>query len=156
MANTYTQLYIHVIFAVEGRLRLIPTQHKEEIYRYITGIVTHQGQKLLAINGMPDHVHLLVNIQPDIALSDLVRDIKANSSRFINEQRWLPGAFAWQRGFGAFSYAASQLDAVITYIQKQEEHHTKRTFREEYVALLEKFNIAYEPHYLFSNPYAEE
>jgi putative transposase len=149
MPNTYTQLYIHIVFAVAGRERLIPPRHKEQLYRYITGIINQKSQKVMAINGMPDHVHLLVSLTPDMALSELVRDIKANSSRFINAQQWLPGRFAWQQGFGAFSYSASQVAAVAQYIEQQEQHHAKRSFRDEYVELLEKFGVEYRPEYLF-------
>lgn len=155
MANTYTQIYIHVIFAVAGRANAIPNRHKQELYRYITGIITEKDQKLLAVNGMPDHIHLLIGLEPDLALSELVRDVKANSSRFINQQKWVPGRFTWQRGFGAFSYAASQRDVVIRYIQNQEHRHASRSFREEYVELLEKFGIAYQPEYLFDFPAAD-
>jgi putative transposase len=149
MANTYTQIHLHVVFAVRGRASLIPTERADTLYRYITGIVTNQGQKLLAINGMPDHIHILLGLRPDKALSDLVRDIKANSTKFINEQGWLRGQFAWQQGFGAFSYGASQLPTIIRYIQRQQEHHTKRTFAEEYQLLLERFGIEYNAQYVF-------
>lgn len=155
MANTYTQIYIHVIFAVAGRINAIPNRHKQELYRYITGIITEKGQKLLAINGMPDHVHVFVGLAPDMSLSELIRDVKANSSRFINQQKWVLGRFAWQRGFGAFSYAASQRDVVIRYIQNQEQHHAQRSFREEYVGLLEKFGVSYQAEHLFNFPAAD-
>ena len=105
MANTYTQIYVHVVFAVEGRQNLIRPEHNDELQKYITGIVSGQKQKLIAINNMPDHVHILIGLKPDIALSDLMRDIKAGSSKFINEKRWVVGRFEWQEGFGAFSYA---------------------------------------------------
>jgi REP element-mobilizing transposase RayT len=124
--------------------------HAERLYRYITGIITERGQKLLAIKGMPDHIHLLIGLRPDMALSDLVRDVKAVSSKFINEQNWLLGRFAWQEGFGAFSYSTSQLPAVIAYIERQQEHHAKHTFREEYRLLLEKFQVNFEDKYLFN------
>jgi putative transposase len=149
MANTFTQMYFHVVFAVKGRANLIRPQRKEELYKFITGIVTAKGQKLLAINGMPDHVHLLVGMKPDMALSDLVRDVKANSSRFIREQGWVKGAFEWQQGFGAFTLGHSQLSQIIPYIRNQEEHHRVRTFREEYIAFLQKYEIDYRPEYLF-------
>lgn len=151
MANTYSQLYIHVVFAVSGRAGLIPAQHKVELYKYITGIINAKGQKLLAINGMPDHIHVLLNTQPDVAVSDVVRDMKANSSRFINERRWTMGKFSWQAGFGAFSYSASQLNDVIRYIQRQEEHHAKHSFRQEYEALLTAFGIEYNSAYIFQD-----
>ena len=149
MANTYTQIYIQVVFAVQGRYNLIPNQHKEELHKYITGIIRNKSQKLIAINSMPDHIHIFIGMKPNIALSDLVRDIKNNSSRFINEKRWMPGKFNWQEGFGGFSYSHSQIDAVVKYIQSQEKHHSRRTFKEEYVEMLEKFNIDYDAKYLF-------
>ncbi|PJJ59643.1 IS200/IS605 family transposase [Hymenobacter chitinivorans] len=149
MANTYTQIHLHIVFAVQSRAALIPTHHADTIYRYITGIITQQGQKLLAINGMPDHLHLLIGLRPDKALSDLMREVKASSSKFINEQPWMTTKFAWQAGFGAFSYGASQLPAVVRYIERQQEHHATRTFSEEYRLLLEQFGVDYNPHYLF-------
>jgi REP element-mobilizing transposase RayT len=149
MANTYTQIYIHVVFAVEGRQNLIKPQNNDELQKYITGIVSVQKQKLIAINNMPDHLHLLVGLKPDMALSDLVRDVKANSSKFINEKRWVAGRFSWQEGFGAFSYSRSQLGTVIRYIENQQKHHTKKSFREEYVELLEKYGVDYDRRYIF-------
>jgi len=149
MANTYTQIYIHVVFAVEGRQSLIAPEHNAGLQKYITGIVSGQGQKLIAINNMPDHVHMLIGLMPDVALSDLVRDVKAGSSKFINEQRWVNGRFGWQEGFGAFSYARSQLDTVIRYVQNQQKHHAKKSFREEYMELLEKFGVTYDDRYIF-------
>jgi len=149
MANTYTQIYIQVVFAVQGRQCLIQPDHKEEIHKYITGIVANQGQKMLQINGVADHVHLLIGMKPNIALSDLVRDVKACSSKFINEKRWIRGKFNWQEGFGAFSYGHSQLDQVIQYIRDQEKHHLKNSFKNEYLTLLRKFDIAFEDKYVF-------
>ena len=149
MANTYTQIYIHVVFAVEGRQNLIAPEHNDELQKYITSIVTAQKHKLIAINNMPDHLHLLVGLQPDAALSDLMRDVKAGSSKFINEKRWVIGRFSWQEGFGAFSYSRSQLGTVIRYIENQQKHHAKKSFREEYVALLEKFDVEFDPRYIF-------
>jgi len=113
MANTYTQIYIQIVFAVKGRQNLIKKNHKDELYKYITGIVRNKNQKLISINGMSDHIHILIGLKPDIALSDLVRDIKANSSKFINKKNWSMGKFNWQEGFGAFSYSRSQLNRVI-------------------------------------------
>jgi REP element-mobilizing transposase RayT len=149
MANTYTQIYLHVVFAVEGRQNLIQPEHNDELQKYITGIVTGQKQKLIVINNMPDHLHLLVGIKPDIALSDLVRDIKAGSSQFIKKKHWVKGRFSWQEGFGAFSYSRSQLGAVIRYIENQQIHHAKKSFRDEYIELLEKFGVEYDPQYIF-------
>ena len=149
MANTYTQIYIQVVFAVQGRQCLIQPEHREEIYKYITGIVSNQGQKMLQINGVADHVHLLIGLKPNIGLSDLVRDIKAGSSKFINEQRWIRGRFNSQEGFGAFSYGHSQLDQIIQYIANQEAHHQRKSFKNEYLTLLRKFDIAFEDKYVF-------
>ena len=149
MANTYTQIYIHVVFAVEGRQNLIPPEHNDELQKFITGIVSGQRQKLIAINNMPDHLHLLVGLRPDSSLSDLVRDIKAGSSKFIKEKRWVAGRFSWQEGFGAFSYSRSQLGTVIRYIQNQQRHHAKKSFREEYVELLERFGVVYNAKFIF-------
>lgn len=151
MANTYSQLYVQIVFAVKGRQNLISKNNKDEIYKYITGIITNHKQKLIVINGMPDHIHILVGIKPDISLSDLVRDIKSNSSKFINEQKWINGKFEWQTGFGAFSYGHSQLANVIKYIENQEEHHKTKTFREEYIAFLKLFNIDFKNEYLFED-----
>jgi putative transposase len=151
MANTYTQIYIQVVFAVEGRQSLIDLQHNDELQKYISGIISGQKQKLIAINNMPDHVHILVGFNPDLALSNFVRDIKANSSAFINRKQWVRGRFAWQEGFGAFSYSRSQLDIVARYIQNQQRHHATITFREEYVTLLKKFQVDYDERYIFSS-----
>ncbi len=149
MANTYTQIYIHIVFAVEGRQNLIPPEHNDELQKYITGIVTSQNHKLIAINNMPDHLHLLVGLRPDASLSDLVRDIKAFSAKFINENHWVAGRFSWQVGFGAFSHARSQLDTVIRYIQNQPKHHQNKSFLDEYIELLKKFAVDYDQRYIF-------
>lgn len=149
VANTYTQVYIHVVFAVEGRQNLIALAHNDELQKYISGIVTGQKHKMIAINNMSDHVHFLFGLRPDSSLSDLVRDVKAGSSKFINEKRWVVGKFSWQEGFGAFSYSRSQLGTVIRYIQNQQKHHAKRSFREEYIGLLERFGVEYDLRYIF-------
>ncbi|MNK53188.1 Transposase IS200 like protein [compost metagenome] len=151
MVNIYSQLYVQIVFAVKGRQNLISTKWKDEIYKYITGIITNQKQKLIVINGMPDHIHILVGIKPDISISNLVRDIKTNSSKFINEQKWINGKFEWQTGFGAFSYSHSQLTNVIKYIENQEEHHKAKTFKEEYIAFLKLFNIDFKNEYIFDD-----
>ena len=151
MANTYSQLYVQIVFAVKGRQNLVSKNNKDEIYKYITGIITNHKQKLIVINGMPDHIHILVGIKPDISLSDLVRDIKSNSSKFINEQKWINGKFEWQTGFGAFSYGHSQLTTVIKYIENQEEHHKTKTFKEEYIAFLKLFNIDFKNEFIFDD-----
>lgn len=151
MANTYSQIYIHIVFAVKGRQNLISKNWNDELYKYITGIITNEEQKLIAINGIPDHIHILVGLKPTKSISDLVRDIKANSSRFINDKKWINGKFEWQTGFGAFSYSHSQLTNVINYIQNQEMHHTTKTFKEEYVGLLKSFDVEYKNEYLFDD-----
>ena len=149
MANTYTQIYIHIVFAVQGRRSLIPRQHKEELCKYTTGIVSNRNQKLIAINCEPDHMHVFVGMKPTIALSDLVRDIKAGSSGFINEQQWIHGKFNWQEGFGAFSHSYPEIDRIVKYILSQEEHHHKKTFKEEYLGMLKEFAVEYDDQYLF-------
>jgi putative transposase len=149
VANTFTQIYIQVIFAVEWRQSLITQEHKEEIQKYITGIIRNKSQKLIEINSMPDHLHMLIGMQPDIALSDLVREVKKSSSNFINEKRLVKGRFNWQEGFGAFSYSRSSLDAVIRYIRNQEAHHRRTSFKKEYMTMLRKFDIAFDERYLF-------
>lgn len=149
MANTYTQIYIQVVFAVQGRQNLIQPECKDELYKYIAGIIRNHEQKLLVINGVADHVHLLLGLKPNLALSDLVREIKANSSKFINEKGWIKGRFNWQEGFGAFSYGHSQLDSIISYIQNQEKHHQEKSFKDEYLTLLRKFDVAFQDKYVF-------
>lgn len=148
MANTYTQIYIQVVFAVEGRQSLIPRERNDELQKYITGIVSKQKQKVIAINNMPDHLHILVGLAPDMALSDLVRDVKAGSSKFINEKRWVTGRFSWQEGFGAFSYSRSQLATVIRYVENQQKHHANKSFLDEYIALLDKFEVENDRRYI--------
>ena len=149
MADTYTQLYIHIIFAVKNSQSLIPKQHKAALHQYITRIITHKKQRVIEINSMPDHLHLLVGITPDIAVSDLVRDVKSNSSRWINRQAWVIDRFAWQTGFAAFSYAHAQLDAAVRYINNQEVRHSRQTFKEEYLEFLRRFEVPYNPKYVF-------
>lgn len=149
MANTYTQLYFHVVFAVKGREGRIGIAWKHELYKYITGIVSNKGQKLMVINGMPDHIHLLIGTKPDCNLSDLVRDIKANSSKWVKEQGFVKGEFQWQTGFGAFTVSQSAVDKVIDYIRDQELHHSKKTFLDEYKSFLKAYKIDFKPEYIF-------
>ncbi|WP_417611722.1 IS200/IS605 family transposase [Owenweeksia hongkongensis] len=148
MANTYTQIRIHIIFSTKNRNPLIPEAHREEVERYMTGIVGALNQKLLAIYCMPDHAHLLVGLNPDISVSELVQKLKANSSKFINQKEWMDYGFAWQKGFGAFSYAKSQTKQVVDYILNQKEHHKKMSFEEEYLGFLEKFDVDYDSKYV--------
>src|SRR2546426_6852216 len=144
MANTFSQIYIQTVFAVSERQFLIKREFKDDLYKYITGIVRNQGQKLIAINGMPDHVHILIGLKPAMALADLVREIKADSTNFINERKIVHGRFNWQEGYGAFSYGHSQLNTIIRYIQNQEKRHEKQSFKDEYMTLLRRFEIAFE------------
>lgn len=149
MANTYTQIYIHLVFAVNGRQHLIAREFKEELYKYIAGIIRNGNQKLIAINGMPDHVHIFIGLRPDMALSNLVREIKTASSNFINSKRWVKGRFRWQEGFGAFSYSDSQVKIVARYIENQEAHHAKRSFKDEYLEMLRRFRVEFDSKYVF-------
>ncbi|HEY2973745.1 MAG TPA: IS200/IS605 family transposase [Pyrinomonadaceae bacterium] len=149
MANTFSQIYIQTVFAVSNRQSLIKPEFKADVYKYVSGIVRNQGQKLITINGVADHVHLLIGLRPAMALADLVQEIKADSTNFINKKRWVRGRFSWQEGYGAFSYGHSQLDTIIRYIQNQEKHHSRRTFRDEYLTLLRKFDIAFKEKYVF-------
>jgi len=149
MSNTYSQIYIQIMFAVKGRECFIRESFREELQKYISGIVANKKQKLYAIYCMPDHTHLFVSMKPDMPVSDLVRDIKANSSSFIKEKKWGNSLFSWQGGFGAFSYSKSQAKDVVDYILNQPEHHRKITFREEYLDFLNKYEIEYDERYLF-------
>jgi REP element-mobilizing transposase RayT len=149
MSGTFSQLYIHIVFAVKGRENLISNLWKDELHKYIVGIITGKDQKSIIINGMPDHIHAFVGLKPAMRISDLVRDIKNNSSKFINDNKWLRGKFAWQEGYGVFSYSHSQIENVYNYILNQEEHHKKRSFKEEYLELLKKIEIEYNQKYLF-------
>ena len=149
MANTFSQIYIQTVFAVSNRQALIKPEFKEELFKYITGIVRNQGQKLIAINGVADHIHMLIGLRPAMALADLVQEVKVDSTNFINKHKWIRGRFSWQEGYGAFSYGHSQLDTVIRYIRNQEKHHQKSSFRSEYLTLLRKFDIAFEEKYVF-------
>lgn len=149
MPSTYSQIYIQIVFAVKGRGGLIQPDWEEKLFQYIAGIIKGKNQKLLAINGMPDHIHIFIGMKPNCCLSDLVREIKKASNDFIKENKLSQFNFSWQEGYGAFSYSHSQIDAVIKYVMNQKEHHKKTTFRDEYVDFLKKFEIGYEEKYLF-------
>ncbi len=144
MANTYTQIYLQFVFAVQDRISLIRSEWKDELYKYITGIVQNNKHKLIAINGMPNHLHVFVGSKPHQLVPDLLQDIKGCSSTWINEKRFVRGKFRRQAGYGAFSYSHSHIDSVVKYIMNQEDHHKKKTFREEYLELLERFHIPYD------------
>lgn len=149
MPGTFSQIYIQNVFAVKGRENLLNKAWRSEVFKYMTGIIKNKGQKPIIINGVTDHIHLFIGMKPSMALADLMRDVKNNSTNFINENRWLPGKFRWQEGYGAFSYSHSQIDKVYRYILHQEEHHKKRTFREEYLEFLDRYEIPYEERFLF-------
>ena len=147
--STFSQIYIQVVFAVKSRDALIDTSWEERLYQYITGIVQHKGQKMLAINGMPNHIHFFIGMKPSCCLSDLVREVKKASNDMINENKLSKLKFNWQEGYGAFSYSHSQIDNVANYVMKQKEHHKKLSFKEEYIDFLKKFEIDFDEKYLF-------
>jgi len=149
MPNTYSQIYLQFVFAVKHRQNLIAKENKEELHKYITGLVTNRKAKMLAVNCMPDHLHLFVGFKPTILISDFVKEIKVETNEFINKQKWIKGKFSWQEGYGVFSYSHSHIDNVVKYVLDQERHHQKKTFKEEYLQLLHKFDIAYQDEYLF-------
>ena len=149
MPGTFSQIYIQVVFAVKGRENLISNNWKTDLHKYISGIIKSKDQKPIIVNGMPDHIHAFIGLRPAMAIADIVRDIKNNSSNFINDHKFVNGKFAWQQGYGAFSYSHSQIDKVYNYILNQEKHHKKTTFKEEYLELLKRFEIPHEEKYLF-------
>ena len=151
MANTYTQIYLQLVFAVQDRGSLIQSDWKDELYKYITGIVQNNKHKLIAINGMPNHLHVFVGYKPHQLIPDLLQDIKGSSSGWINSRNLVKGKFRWQEGYGAFSYSHSHIDNVVKYIMNQEKHHKKRTFGEEYIELLKKFNVVYDEKYILTD-----
>jgi REP element-mobilizing transposase RayT len=161
MAGTFSQIYIQVVFAVKGRENLLQKPWRDVAFKYMAGIIKEKGQKPIIVNGVSDHVHLFIGLKPAMPLSDLVRDVKNNTTNFINDKKFLKGRFSWQaclpkgssarrqEGYGAFSYSHSQLDTVYQYILNQETHHKKKTFKEEYMGLLRKFEIEFDEKYLF-------
>ena len=149
MANTFSQIYLQFVFAVKHRQSLIPQQHKEELHKYITGLVQNRKAKILAVHCMPDHIHLFVGFKPVMSIADFVKEIKVESNEFINSKKWTKEKFSWQEGYGVFSYSQSHIDAVVKYVLHQEEHHRKQTFKDEYKDFLEKFKIEYDEKYLF-------
>lgn len=149
MANTFSQIYLQFVFAVKNRESLIHRQNKEELHKYMTALVQNRRAKMLAVNCMPDHTHIFVGFKPTILISDFVKEIKVESNEFINHKNWIRGRFNWQEGYGVFSYAHSNIDAVIKYVLNQESHHQKKTFKQEYLELLEKFEVPFKEEYLF-------
>lgn len=148
--STYSQLYIQLVFAVKDRQYLIDSSWEEKLYQYISGFITRKNQKMLAINGMPDHLHLLIGMKPPCCISDLVREIKKSSNEYINEQQFTKFTFQWQEGFGAFSYSYSSVDTVIKSIHNQKQHHEKHSFKDEYIRLLEQTKVDFKSDYLFT------
>jgi REP element-mobilizing transposase RayT len=149
MAGTFSQIYIQVVFAVQGRQNLLQKEWRHEVFKYMAGIIKNKGQKPIIVNGVEDHVHVFTGLKPSKALSDLVRDVKNNSSNFINDHKWIKGRFNWQGGYGAFSYGHSQIGYVYDYILNQEQHHSKQAFKDEYTDFLRKFEIEHDAQYLF-------
>lgn len=149
MANTYTQLFVHIIFSTKGREKILHKSFRKELFKYISGILTNKNQKPFAVNGTTDHVHVFVGIEPNISISDLVRDIKHSSTNFIKEKNFIKHKFNWQKGYCAFTYSKSQFDSVIKYIMNQEVHHKTKTFEEEYIEFLKKYEVDYDSKYVF-------
>ena len=149
MPNTYTQIHIQSVFAVKFRNAVIESSWKEELHKYITGIIQNHNHKLLSINTMPDHLHMFFGCRPHQSLSDLMCLVKGESSEWINVKKFTKSVFRWQKGYGAFSYSRSQIKSVCNYIEKQEDHHRLKTFLEEYIELLKKFEVEYDDRYIF-------
>jgi putative transposase len=152
MANTYTQIHLQLVFAVQYRVSLIHATWKDELYKYMTGIVQEHKHKMIIVNGMPDHIHMLIGMRPIQSLSDLMQDIKGSSSAWINNRKFTKGRFQWQEGYGALSYSKRELPVIIDYIKNQEEHHRQKTFMDEYKELLQEFEIAFDEKYIFKMP----
>ncbi len=149
MANTYTQLYIHIVIVVKNREYLIKDSFREELYKYMSGYIANKGHKLIIINGMPDHIHIFIGLNPNDSISGFVKELKRSATNFINEKQWVRGKFAWQDGFAAFSYSHSSINSIYKYIENQKEHHQQLTFKEEYKKFLDSFNVNYDDRYLF-------
>ena len=152
MANTYTEVHLQFVFAPKYRASLINSSWENDLYKYITGIVQNNNHKMIIINGMPDHVHMLIGLRATQSMAELMQDVKAGSSKWINDNKYCNGRFEWQSGYGAFSYSKSQLPNVIKYIENQKEHHRMQTFLEEYKLFLEKFEVEYDEKYIFHEP----
>jgi putative transposase len=152
MANTYSQIHLQFVFAPKFRASLIHSSWETELFKYITGVVQNNKHKMICINGMPDHLHMLIGFHTTQSVADLMQDVKAYSSKWINENKFTKSRFEWQAGYGVFSYSKSQLPDVIRYIENQKEHHAKKTFLEEYKLFLEKLEIDYNEQYIFHEP----
>lgn len=149
MANTYTQLHIQFVFAVQDRASLVQLAWEEELYKYITGIVRNHKHKMIAVNGMPDHVHVFIGLHPTQSIADLMKTVKGESSEWINNRGFVKEKFQWQEGYGAFSYGHSQIEQVFQYIMNQKKHHEKVSFLDEYHALLKKFEVPFDERFVF-------
>jgi len=149
MSGTFSQIYIQTVFAVKGRENLLQKEWREDVFKYIAGIIKGKKQKSIIVNGVGDHIHAFIGLRPSMSISDLVRDIKNNSSNYINDNKLVKGKFSWQEGYGAFSYSHSHIENVYNYVLNQEEHHRKVTFKEEYIDFLKKFEVEYDEKYLF-------
>lgn len=149
MAGTFSQIYIQTVIAVKGRQNLLQQPWRAEVFKYMAGIIKKKAQKPIIVNGVADHVHLFIGLRPSMAIADLMREVKNNTTNFINEKKWVKGKFSWQEGYGAFSYSHSHIKSVYNYILNQEQHHRKKTFREEYIEFLNKFEVPYEERFLF-------
>jgi REP element-mobilizing transposase RayT len=149
MAGTYTQIYIHAVFAVKNKLCLIQKENKNEIFKYVAGILKGKKQKPIIVNGTQNHIHLLFGLNQSSSVSEIIRDVKNNSTNYINKNKYSIGRFSWQEGYGAFSYSRSQIETIYNYIYNQESHHKKKSFEEEYKGFLKKFEVSYKEEYLF-------
>ena len=147
--GTYTQLYIQIVFAIKNREAILKKEIRYRVFEYMSGIISQMGHKSIIVNGVSDHVHILVGLDPKYSISDTVHDIKRSSSLFINNEKLLNQKFNWQDGYGAFSYSRSHLDKLYNYILKQEEHHKHNTFKDEYISLLKSYGVEYDYKYLF-------
>jgi REP element-mobilizing transposase RayT len=149
MANTFSQIYLQFVFAVKNKQSMIAKENKEELHKYMTGLVQNRKSKMIAIHCMPNHTHLFIRYKPVIAIPDFIKEVKVESNEFINNKKWTKSKFSWQEGYGVFSYSQSHIDSVAKYVLNQEEHHQKQTFKEEYHDFLDKFQIVYDEKCLF-------
>jgi putative transposase len=147
--GAFTQMYVHLVFAVQKRENVLSENIRPRIFEYISGIIRDLKHKSIIVNGVSDHIHILIGLNPSVAVSQTVHDIKRGSSLFINQNKLIPGKFSWQEGYGGFTYSRSQLDSIYKYIENQESHHSKKTFREEYISILERYEVDYDPKFLF-------
>ena len=148
--SVFTQIYIQLIFAVKNREALLINEYQKEVFSYMSRIASNLKHKSIIVNGMPDHIHIFIGLNPSVSISDTVYELKRSSSLFINNKKWFRGKFSWQEGYGAFTYSRSQIENVYKYIENQENHHKKKTFKQEYIEFLEKYEIEYDEKFLFN------